>query len=118
MIDINEPHPNLGCEVCDDNDHCLPRWEDDGGENEPAAVTRAGVSRRTPNVTMDTMIGHPTDSVINRSEDLTASGGAGAGRVVRPSGLTSRDIEAEALVRLARRGYDWSGTLRRGRKTP
>jgi hypothetical protein len=23
--------PDLGCEVCDDNDHCLPRWEDDGG---------------------------------------------------------------------------------------
>ena len=65
---------------------------------------------------MDTMIGHPTDSVINRFEDLTAGGGAGAGRVVRPSGLTSRDIEAEALVRLARRGYDWSGTLRRRRR--
>ena len=31
MIDINEPHPNLECEVCDDNDYCLPRWEDDGG---------------------------------------------------------------------------------------
>ena len=31
MIDINERHPNLECEVCDDNDHCLPRWEDDGG---------------------------------------------------------------------------------------
>ena len=23
--------PDLVCEVCDDNDHCLPRWEDDGG---------------------------------------------------------------------------------------
>jgi hypothetical protein len=23
--------PDLGCEVCDDNDHCLPRWDDDGG---------------------------------------------------------------------------------------
>ena len=31
MIDIDEPHPNLVCEICDDNDHCLPRWEDDGG---------------------------------------------------------------------------------------
>ena len=55
---------------------------------------------------MNAMIGHPKDSVINRLEDLTAGGGAGAGRVVRPSGLTSRDIEAEALVRLTRRGYD------------
>jgi hypothetical protein len=31
MIDNNEQHPNLECEVCDDYDHCLPRWEDDGG---------------------------------------------------------------------------------------
>jgi hypothetical protein len=31
MIDIYEPHPNLICGICDDNDHCLPRWEDDGG---------------------------------------------------------------------------------------
>jgi hypothetical protein len=35
MIGINERHPNLGCEVCDDYDHCLPRWEDDGGGAEP-----------------------------------------------------------------------------------
>ena len=67
---------------------------------------------------MDTMIGHPTDSVIDRFEDLTAGVGAGASRAVRPSGLTSRDIEAEALVRLARRGYDWSGTLGRRRREP
>lgn len=32
MIGIDEPHPNLVCGICDDNDHCLPRWEDDGGE--------------------------------------------------------------------------------------
>ena len=31
MIGIDEPHPNLECEVCDDYDYCLPRWEDDGG---------------------------------------------------------------------------------------
>jgi hypothetical protein len=31
IVDIGEPHPNLECEVCDDYDHCLPRWEDDGG---------------------------------------------------------------------------------------
>ena len=118
MIDIDEPHSNLGCEVCDDNDHCLPRWEDDGGgvNRLPALVRALRGGLRT--MTMDTTIGHPMDSVINQFEDLTAGGGAGAGRVVRPSGLTSRDIEAEALVRLARRGYDWSGTLRRGRKTP
>jgi hypothetical protein len=67
---------------------------------------------------METMIGHPMDSVIDRFEDLTAALGAGAIRVVRPSSLTSRDIEAEALVRLARRGYDWSGTLGRRRRAP
>ena len=105
MIDIYEPHPNLVCEICDDNNHCLPRWEDDGGGTArlPPPAQR---SRRTPRTTMNAMIGHPKDSVINRLEDLTAGGGAGAGRVVRPSGLTSRDIVAEALVRLTRRGYD------------
>ena len=44
---------------------------------------------------MDTTIGHPMDSVINRSEDLAVGGRAGAGWVVRTAGLTSRDIEAE-----------------------
>ena len=34
MIDTDKPHPNLVCGICDDNDHCLPRWEDDGGEIE------------------------------------------------------------------------------------
>jgi hypothetical protein len=34
MIDTYEPHPNLACGICDDNDHCLPRWEDEGGEIE------------------------------------------------------------------------------------
>jgi hypothetical protein len=31
MFDIDERHPDLECEVCDHYDHCLPRWEDDGG---------------------------------------------------------------------------------------
>jgi hypothetical protein len=31
MFDIDERHPNLECEICDDYDHCMPRWEDDGG---------------------------------------------------------------------------------------
>jgi hypothetical protein len=31
MIDDTRPHPVERCEVCDDDDHCLPRWEDDGG---------------------------------------------------------------------------------------
>lgn len=31
LVDSYEPHPNLVCRVCDDNDHCLPRWQDDGG---------------------------------------------------------------------------------------
>jgi hypothetical protein len=69
-------------------------------------------------VTMDTTIGHSMHSVINQSEDLAVSGEAGAGRVVRPAGLTSRDIVNGALVSLTRSGYDWSRTLRRGRNTP
>ena len=67
-------------------------------------------------MTMDTTIGHPMHSVVSQSEDLAASSEAGAGRVVRPCGFTSRDIDAEALVRLASGGCDWSGTLTRGRK--
>lgn len=69
-------------------------------------------------MTTDTTIGHPMHSVINQSEDLAVSGEAGTGWVVRAAGLTSRDIEARALVSLTRSGYDWSRTLRRGRKTP
>jgi hypothetical protein len=42
MIDIDEPHPNLACGICDDNDHCLPRWEDDGGGiDRPPSLARA-----------------------------------------------------------------------------
>jgi hypothetical protein len=67
---------------------------------------------------MDTLISHPTGGVIDRFEGLTAGVGAGASRVARPSGLTSRDIEAELLVRLGRKGYDWSGTLGRRRRAP
>lgn len=65
---------------------------------------------------METMIGHPPKTVVNRCEDLTAGGGVGVRRGVRRSGLTSRGIEAEALVRLARRGYDWTDTLGRRRR--
>jgi hypothetical protein len=67
---------------------------------------------------MDTLISHPMGDVIERFEGLTAGVGAGASRAVRPSGLTSLDIEAEILVRLGREGYDWSGTLGRRRRAP
>lgn len=30
-IGISDPDPDLICRICDDNDPCLPRWEDDGG---------------------------------------------------------------------------------------
>jgi hypothetical protein len=66
---------------------------------------------------MNIMISNATNGVINRFLGPTAGGGSGAGRVIRPSGLTSRDIEAKALVRLTRRGYDWPGRPKRGRKT-
>jgi hypothetical protein len=57
---------------------------------------------------MDTLIGAPMGSVIDRFQDWTGGAGAGASRVVHPSGFTSLDIETDALVRLARKGYDWS----------
>jgi hypothetical protein len=62
--------------------------------------------RRTLSETMETMIGHPAGSVIDRFEHLTVGVETGASRVVRPSYLTSLDVESEALMRLARRGYD------------
>jgi len=31
MTGIDELYADLRCEICEDNDHCLPRWEDDGG---------------------------------------------------------------------------------------
>jgi hypothetical protein len=67
---------------------------------------------------MEAIIGHPMDGIINRFGDLTADLAAGAIRVVRHSSLASRDIEAGAPVNLARRGYDWSGTLGSRRRAP
>ncbi|SIO65874.1 hypothetical protein SAMN05444166_7869 [Singulisphaera sp. GP187] len=31
MSDLKRPQPDLECAICDDNDPCLPRWDDDGG---------------------------------------------------------------------------------------
>jgi hypothetical protein len=61
---------------------------------------------------MDTMIGHPTDDLLDRVEVQTMGGSANTRRSLRFSGLNNRDIEAETLVRLARGGHDWSGTPR------
>src|SRR4051812_7185736 len=103
MVDIDERHPNLECEVCDDYDHCLPRWEDDGAISNGLRRPRRR-SRRTLCEAMNTLISQPMGSVIDRFEHPTTGVGTGASRVVRPSGLTSLDIETEALGRLARRG--------------
>jgi hypothetical protein len=62
------------------------------------------------------MIGHASKSPINRCEGLTTGVGAGSVRSIHPAGFTCRDIEAEILVRLARKGYDWTGTMRRRRR--
>ncbi len=58
------------------------------------------------------MIGHANKRIINRFEESTTGAGARSVDPIRPGGYTVRDIEAEALVRLARKGYDWTGTLR------
>jgi hypothetical protein len=83
------------------------------GRGRPRMCSREALSE-----TMETLNGHPPDSVIDRFEDPSASGESGAGQMVRPAGLTSRDTEAAALVRLARMGYDWTDTLERRRETP
>jgi hypothetical protein len=91
MIDIDERPMGLECEVCADHDHCLPRWEDDGG-------------------------GTPRPPSLARASQETT--GRDHGRVVHPCNLTSRDIETEVLSRLASKGYDWSGTLGRRQRAP
>ncbi len=67
---------------------------------------------------MHTLIDQSANGVISRFEGVAAGAGEVASRVVRPSGFTSRDIEAEVLLRLARKGYDWSGTPRGRRRAP
>jgi hypothetical protein len=67
---------------------------------------------------MVTLISQSADGAIDRFERLAAGFGAGAGRAVLLSHLTSRDIQAEALARLARLGYDWSGTPGKRRRAP
>lgn len=64
---------------------------------------------------MDTMIAGLTDRSRNRFEDPTMDGKPRQSEAVRRSDLTNRDIETEILVRLARRGYDWTGQRRRPR---
>jgi uncharacterized protein YgbK (DUF1537 family) len=93
-----------------------------GGKTTAAAPTgdrrSPGHMKRTPSETMDTMIGHLAANHVDRFEGLMTGGGATTIGAVRPSGLTSRDIEAEILVRLARRGHDWAGTPGRRRGAP
>jgi WD40 repeat protein len=45
MNSITQAQSDYECEICGDNDHCLSRWEDDGGRRGPAALRRAGVRR-------------------------------------------------------------------------
>ena len=58
------------------------------------------------------MIGHTMGTISRRIETPTTGAGARSVDPNRPAGHTVRDIEAEVLVRLARKGYDWTGTLR------
>jgi hypothetical protein len=56
--------------------------------------------------------GLPTHTVISRFNGSMMGRGVKSGRPACLYILTSRDIEAETLVRLARKDYDWTGTLR------
>lgn len=47
MFDIEERDPNLECEVCDDYDHCMPRWEDDGGSAARPPLPSRPLAERT-----------------------------------------------------------------------
>jgi hypothetical protein len=118
MFHIDELHPNLECEACDDYDHCLPRWEDDGGGTARlpllARAFEQGTGRDHQHLDKPPVGARRFDPV--RGRDGGRRGGAR--RMVRPSRLTSCDIEAEVLVSLARKGYEWSGTLRGQLKSP
>lgn len=62
---------------------------------------------------MDTMFASLPESSVTGFEDLRMdSKGRPAEAVCRPK-LTNRDVEAEVLARLARRGYDWTGKPRK-----
>ena len=69
---------------------------------------------------METMVENTSLTTIRQFDGPTSDCGAGARggartrRAVRHPPLTSRVIEAETLARLARKGYDWTGTLHDG----
>src|SRR4051794_34856610 len=77
-----------------------------------------GTRNTTPGETRDARTGRPAADPADRPEHLTTGGGATTPRAVRPSDLTSRDIEADILTRLERRGYRWAGTPGRRRGAP
>lgn len=60
---------------------------------------------------METMTDRGPATVVNRLSGRTVRAEVREGRRIRPFELTSRDIEAETLMRLARKGYDWSNSL-------
>jgi hypothetical protein len=63
------------------------------------------------------MSGRTSESVIDRVEVRKTRGGAKPATPVRLAWLTSRDVEAAALARLARKGYDWSCPQAQGRRS-
>lgn len=66
---------------------------------------------------MNTLFASRPDKVLPRFEDLTMDvKGSQREPGNRPDVLTNRDIEAEILAQLARRGFDWSGKRRRHRR--
>ena len=118
MIDIDERHPDLEYARSAKTTTTACRVGRTTGAVRPACRRSRGHSRRGQGETMNTLISRSANGAINRFEGLTAGVAAGTRRVVRPSGLTGRDIETEVLLRLARKGYDWSGTLGRRRRAP
>ncbi|AGA25665.1 hypothetical protein [Singulisphaera acidiphila] len=64
---------------------------------------------------MDTMFASLPDSSVTRFEDLRMDSKGRQAKAVCRLELTNRDVEAEVLARLARRGYDWTGKPRRQR---
>lgn len=66
---------------------------------------------------METNIRSSIRPTNNRPQGRTNGHGTWKGWTDRCSCLTSRDIEAEALRRLAHRGYDWTEALRTRRRS-
>lgn len=66
---------------------------------------------------MDMMFACLPKRSVTQYEDITMDSKASFAKATHSPELTNRDIEAEILARLERRGHDWTGKRRSQRST-